>query len=131
MHRDDESRVRVPIGHVEGNVVSHLWLVIIGKSLANVRHRWFGNPCTVEPCSTITHKLREDRLHFLINGFVGIIHFAITHSAQWLGGCVFWNARARNRKSMMLPSWGCIQWSWMVFTSPMLRRSMLVASSNS
>ena len=29
---------------------------------------------------------------------------------------------------MMFPSCGCIQWSWIVFTSPMFRRSMFVAS---
>src|SRR5207249_2647620 len=39
-----------------------------------------------------------------------------------------WNARARNRKSTMLPSCGCSQLSWMVGRGPMFRRSMWIAS---
>src|SRR5262245_2683674 len=42
--------------------------------------------------------------------------------------CGVWNARARNRKSTMLPSWGWSQSSLVVGMGPMFRRSMFVAS---
>ena len=47
---------------------------------------------------------------------------------QALTGPSCWNARARNRKSTMLPSCGWSQFSLIVGIGPMFRRSMCVAS---
>jgi len=52
-------------------------------------------------------------------------------SLQCAGGGAFWKARPRKRKSMMFPSCGCSQLSWIVLTSPMFSRSTFVASSRS
>src|ERR1700683_4323395 len=49
---------------------------------------------------------------------------------QCAGGGLFWNARARKRKSTMLPSCGCSQLRAIVLIGPMLSRSMWVASSS-